>query len=620
MYASYERSDDSIAYLYVCVPYVYAFYVCLICMPYMSSLMIAAVSHDLEHPGVNNQFLVNSQSSLATLYNNKSILEKHHAFRAFELMLHPGIDLLAVFSKEEYDAFRHQVMSLILATDLAQHNDFVASLSALPSAEDGGAPDMDGQLFMETMLKGADFGDVLKPFAVHKKWVVRMTDEFFLQGDMERASGIRVSPMCDRTSQCRVAVIKGLIDYLILPFCSHLARVLPHLCEVAEQVASNRSAWDSYDDPLLLHEVGKRTLGTGERRPVRVASWNIAAVNNNPFEYWVTHGQTSQSEGYAKLMTDVQVMIDSPEEHDFKVADIITDDMVQELVELLTEHENGAQEGADKLLHVWETEYKNRYAIEGFLKDKAIGRKRLISMPDRISNTIQSQGEMLMRPSVISMFNDEALSSIPGWWCLWTKYMFETQVKVLDRNSPNTFRFLRVIDMMQKIPHAKYPAISEEEEAMSIPLQLLAMAIFDGVLLHILNTVAPQTWQPIKLSLCEAFNQNKGAKVISILERAYADTDVIFIQEAAAAFVEAAKARLGRQYLIMRPYLMDGFRNQNSIVLAKRGYFEEGSTIDVTDHIIRLAGVSYTCILQCTHTHTHTHTHTRTHTFSHSRT
>jgi len=125
---------------------------------------------------------------------------------------------------------------------------------------------------------------------------------------------------------------------------------------------------------------------------------------------------------------------------------------------------------------------------------------------------------------------------------------------------------------------------------MSIPLQLLAMAIFDAVLLHILNTVAPKTWQPIKWSLCEAFNQNKGSKVISILEQSYADADVIFIQEAAATFVESAKPCLGRRYMILRPYVLDGFRNQNSIILAKRGFFEEGSTIDVTDHIIRLAG------------------------------
>ena len=405
---------------------------------------------------------------------------------------------------------------------------------------------------------------------------------------LPHTAGLRVSPMCDRTSQSRVAVIKGLFDYLILPFCSQLARVLPHLGEVTEQVvASNRRAWERYDDELLLDEVGEPSLGQDERRSVRVASWNIAAVNNNPFEYWVTHGQTSQSEGYAKLMTDVQVLIDAPEEHDFKITDVITDDMVQELTELMMEHKIA---GAEELMRVWETEYKNRTAIDGFLKDKEIGRKRLISMPDRISNTIQSQGTMLMRPSVISMFNDEALSSTQGWWRLWKEYMFEAEIKMLDRNSPDTLRVLHVVDMMQKIPHAKYPAISEEEEAMSIPLQLLAMAIFDGILLHILNTVAPQTWRPIKLSLCEAFNQNKGSKVISIIEESYTDTDVIFIQEAAAAFVEAAKACLGRQFLIIRPYLLDGFRNQNSIILARRGFFKEGSTVDVTDHIIRLAG------------------------------
>ena len=44
--------------------------------------------------------------------------------------------------------------------------------------------------------------------------------------------------------------------------------------------------------------------------------------------------------------------------------------------------------------------------------------------------------------------------------------------------------------------------------------------------------------------------------------------------------------------MILRPYLLDGFRNQNSIILAKRVFFVEGSTIDVTEHVIRLAGIA----------------------------
>ena len=42
--------------------------------------------------------------------------------------------------------------------------------------------------------------------------------------------------------------------------------------------------------------------------------------------------------------------------------------------------------------------------------------------------------------------------------------------------------------------------------------------------------------------------------------------------------------------MILRPYLLDGYRNQNSIIFARRTCFLEGSTIDVTEHVVRMAG------------------------------
>lgn len=550
------------------------------------ALMIAALCHDLEHPGVNNQFLVKSKSSLGALYNNESVLEKHHTFRAFELLLHPSVDLLSCFTKAQYQDFRHLLMSLILATDMAQHTEYITRLHASTRASEP-EQELDALVSMQLLLKVTDLSDALKPFSVCKKWTLKMTDEFFLQGDMERASGLAVSAMCDRSTQSRVAVQKGIIEYIVAPFCALLAQALPQLAEPFSQLEVNRRLWDACDDTQLLREVGKKAEDGAEQGPLMIVTWNIAAVNNNPFEYWVTHGQTSQSEGYAQLMTDVQLLIDKPGDRDFQIGEVVTDAMVDELIGLLMKR---GCSGYEHLKAVWQKEYKTRYAISGFLKDKAIGSKRLISMPDRISNTINSEGVVLMRPSVISMFNDEGLSTTAGWWSLWKTYMFETHVRVRDRNRPNCFNFLHVIDMMQNISRQKYPAVTEAEEAMSIPLQMLALAIFDGVLLHILNTLAPSSWQPIKVSLCEAFNQNKGQKVISILDKAYGDADVIFIQEAAAAFVEAAKVGLGRKYMILRPYLLDGFRNQNSIILAKKRVFVEGSTIDVTEHVIRIAG------------------------------
>ncbi len=38
-------------------------------------MLIASVCHDLDHPGVNNKFLVATNSELALLYNDRSVLE-----------------------------------------------------------------------------------------------------------------------------------------------------------------------------------------------------------------------------------------------------------------------------------------------------------------------------------------------------------------------------------------------------------------------------------------------------------------------------------------------------------------------------------------------------------------
>ena len=43
---------------------------------------------------------------------------------------------------------------------------------------------------------------------------------------------------------------------------------------------------------------------------VRAVTWNIAAINNNPFEYWITH----EDADYNKLMVDVQDFISAPGE------------------------------------------------------------------------------------------------------------------------------------------------------------------------------------------------------------------------------------------------------------------------------------------------------------------
>lgn len=50
------------------------------------------------------------------------------------------------------------------------------------------------------MLHCADLGSPTQPFDLYKQWTIRVMEEFFQQGDQEKALGIEVSAMCDRNS------------------------------------------------------------------------------------------------------------------------------------------------------------------------------------------------------------------------------------------------------------------------------------------------------------------------------------------------------------------------------------------------------------------------------------
>lgn len=50
-------------------------------------LVLAAVCHDLDHPGLGNIYQINAETPLALLYNDQSPLESHHSEQAFSLLL-----------------------------------------------------------------------------------------------------------------------------------------------------------------------------------------------------------------------------------------------------------------------------------------------------------------------------------------------------------------------------------------------------------------------------------------------------------------------------------------------------------------------------------------------------
>uniref|UniRef100_A0A8C4LQ24 Phosphodiesterase n=1 Tax=Equus asinus asinus TaxID=83772 RepID=A0A8C4LQ24_EQUAS len=82
------------------------------------ALLIAALSHDLDHRGVNNSYIQRSEHPLAQLYCH-SIMEHHHFDQCLMILNSPGNQILSGLSIEEYKTTLKIIKQAILATDLA---------------------------------------------------------------------------------------------------------------------------------------------------------------------------------------------------------------------------------------------------------------------------------------------------------------------------------------------------------------------------------------------------------------------------------------------------------------------------------------------------------------------
>ena len=85
------------------------------------SVILSALVHDADHPGVPNNQLVKEGSPIAQLYNNKSVAEQNSVDLAWELLHEPSFkDLRRCIcqTKGELTRFRQLLVNTVLATDI----------------------------------------------------------------------------------------------------------------------------------------------------------------------------------------------------------------------------------------------------------------------------------------------------------------------------------------------------------------------------------------------------------------------------------------------------------------------------------------------------------------------
>jgi hypothetical protein len=188
-----------------------------------------------------------------------------------------------------------------------------------------------------------------------------------------------------------------------------------------------------------------RSSNVKKSRPnqIHVATWNIAAINNNPFEYWITNDDPS----YNDIMKKVSLFIDSTGGSDVNVSVVFTDAMAKEL---FAKMEDVGWKGVAETKAIWNNDYKNRKIISQFIKDGSLGKKRLASMPDRITNTINlSPSGFAMRPTVINCFSGD-LSTPALWWKQWSSFFFENSISLNKKGEQVSSKVYQMISKISK--------------------------------------------------------------------------------------------------------------------------------------------------------------------------
>jgi hypothetical protein len=123
------------------------------------------------------------------------------------------------------------------------------------------------------VLHSADLSNPAKPWAISKVWSDRVVEEFFAQGDREKAEGLPISPNMNRDTTDQAELSINFADFIIAPSYVALSSFLPKVRQCVVCIVENRGRWEE------LHAQRLQALTMDEeKRKEEQAKWNKRKV------------------------------------------------------------------------------------------------------------------------------------------------------------------------------------------------------------------------------------------------------------------------------------------------------------------------------------------------------
>lgn len=208
------------------------------------TVLLAALFHDIDHPGLNNIYMQNSRDELTLVYNDTAILEMHHCSVAFEIM----IDSKLNSDIPQWKEFRTNFIALILSTDMAQHFTMLSKFKTSKINPFSTENPTDRLELMKVILKCGDISNITKSFLLARKWAIRCIAEFHRQGDLEKEKSLPVGMLNERSGFNFPKSQIGFVDFVGGAFFVEVESVYPSLSYLTQQIEKNKAEWKSLLD------------------------------------------------------------------------------------------------------------------------------------------------------------------------------------------------------------------------------------------------------------------------------------------------------------------------------------------------------------------------------------
>ncbi|KAL6118946.1 pde5a [Pungitius sinensis] len=209
------------------------------------ALMIATLSHDLDHRGVNNSYIQRSDHPLAQLYCH-STMEHHHFDQCLMILNSSGNQILSGLSLNEYKTTLKMIERAILATDLALYMKRRGEFFELTKNSQFVWEDEQHKDLLRSMLMTAcDISAITKPWPVQKRIAELVATEFFEQGDKERQElNIEPSDLMNREKKDKIPSMQvSFIDAICTQLYETLAGMSEFCSPLLEGCQKNRQHW-----------------------------------------------------------------------------------------------------------------------------------------------------------------------------------------------------------------------------------------------------------------------------------------------------------------------------------------------------------------------------------------